>query len=272
MTADHTSDEGFIQDYEFGVRQELYIYCRLCRNTFPVAFKPKTDQVKLRCLCGHEGPLAQLDVFSTETAAKDHAAFYEKVYRAAKDALKDAGLPIPPSARIRLEDLQDGQSDIVSHSYNELEDKSDILSSYQEAEEETFDRQEEAIDEQFAEFDDELRRANHDPIQYHDLLSEQIEWTYVRRHMHPRVLDRFVAACRKDMALTPAVIREAKQRRQRDGQQIRLSFNSFKHLFIHYQEEGNLREAVQVAERAAELGLKGYAEKAQDLRSKMSWS
>ena len=40
-------------------------------------------------------------------------------------ALKDAGLPIPPSARIRMQDIQDNQSDIVSHSYNEVEDKSD---------------------------------------------------------------------------------------------------------------------------------------------------
>jgi hypothetical protein len=264
------SDEGFIQDYEFGVRQELYIYCRLCRNTFPVAFKPKTDQVKLKCLCGHEGPLAQLDVFSSETSALDHAAFYEKVYRAAKDALKDAGLPIPPSARIRMEDLQEN-SGIVSHSYNELEDRSDILSSYQEGEDETFDRDAEAVEEQLAEFDDQLRQANHDPLRYHELLSDQVEWTYVRRHMHPRVLERFVEVCRKDMALTPAVIREAKALRQQ-GKKVRLTFSSFKHLFIHYEEEGRLRDAIEVAERAAELGLRGYAEKAQDLRSRASRS
>ena len=58
-----------------------------------------------------------------------------------------------------MQDIQDNQSDIVSHSYNEVEDKSDILSSYQEADEEAFDRHDEAIDDQFAEFDDELRRA-----------------------------------------------------------------------------------------------------------------
>ena len=171
-----------------------------------------------------------------------------------------------------MQDIQDNQSDIVSHSYNEVEDKSDILSSYQEADEEAFDRHDEAIDDQFAEFDDELRRANSDPLLYHELLSDQIEWTYVRRHMHPRVLERFVEVCRKDMALTPAVIREAKTLRKREGQKLRLSFSSFKHLFIHYEEEGRYREAIEVAERAADLGLKGYAEKAQDLRSRVSRS
>ena len=70
---DPSEDEGFNQDYVLGKTQNLYIYCRLCRTTFPVSFKPKSRRIRLRCLCGHEAPLGALDVFRTDKEARQHA-------------------------------------------------------------------------------------------------------------------------------------------------------------------------------------------------------
>ena len=62
-----TTDEGFVQDYTVGKRQDLFIYCRLCRQTFPVTFKPRPT-AQLRCLCGHMAPLTRPDLVNPVVA------------------------------------------------------------------------------------------------------------------------------------------------------------------------------------------------------------
>jgi len=267
------SDEGFIQDYDLGQKQELHIYCRFCRNVFPVVFRPKSRDVMIRCLCGHEAPLREQDVFRTEADARGHAEMYERVYRAAKDALRDAGLPVPPSQRFRLEDMLDS-SDLVATSGRQAraqaEDQSDIVSSYREDDGSSLDAAltREAIDDDLAELEGRLAEAEGDALATHDVLSEIVEWAYCRRYVDELAMERFLAACKRDIELAPDVIRAAKQRKRR-GQPVRLRFTSFKHMAVHLESEGALKKALWIADKAAQLGLKGYAERARALRARL---
>lgn len=265
---EESDGEGYVQDFELGRKSELYIYCRLCRRTYPVLFRPKSLEMKLRCLCGHQAMLKNLDVFRSQKAAEDHAQFYEKIYQAAKSALREAGLPIPPSGKFRLDRLADGTS-AVSHSYDPEADESDIQSSYVEAEES--DVEPEAIEARLEEYGRKVRRARDagDVLAYHDILSELIEWSYCRRHKSQRAMDIFIRSCKEDIALGRALVDAAKIA-TRQGRKIKLSFSSFKHLVIHLEDERRWGEAAQVAEQAAALGLGGYGEKARELRSRRS--
>lgn len=258
-----TSEQGFVQDYDVGRTQELFIYCRLCRRIFPVQFKPRPT-VRLRCTCGHEAPLVELDVFRTDRGAREHAAFYEKVYQAAKTALRDAGIPLPPSGKFRLADFMEPGT--VTSADTPDEDESDIRSSYREPSDES-DVTPAGVSARLDRFIARLDEVQ-EPFSRHEALSELIEWAYVRRHRDSRTRERLLAACKEDMALAPILVEEAR-RRLKTGERVRLSFTSFKHLALVHEEEDALREALAVVERAAKLGLKGYAERAQELRARI---
>lgn len=264
--ADRISDEGFVQDYELRVEQELWLYCRLCRRTFPVRFKPKHDQVKLRCLCGHEGPLAEMDVFQDESSAKEHAAFYDRVYHAAKGALKDAGIPLPPSGKYdAVSPFDDSQFESY---FNPDEDQSAIEDGYFDDWSGDSEVSAEAIAQRLAEFELDLASVGDDVLARHDVLSELIEWSYCRRHMNDAAMKRFLEACGEDIELATGVIQAAKER-MRQGIKLRVTFTSFKHLLIHLEEERELEHALVVAERAAKLGLKTYIKKVAELRMRL---
>ena len=259
------SEDGFTQDYELGVEQELWLYCRLCRRTFPVCFKPKTRSVRLKCLCGQESALGSMDVFQHQSAAEEHAAFYEKIYRSAKGALRDAGFPVPPSGKWSTVRELEQDSGFESF-YNPGEDESAIADSYFEEEEE--DNSPEAIEVGLADFDAQLYDAK-DVLERHELLSELIEWTYVRRHLSDLAYHRFLDACRKDIELAREVVAEVRKR-LKGGEKIRLSFTSFKHLLVDLEHEERYEEALEVAEHAQKLGLKTYAKRVAELRLKLS--
>ena len=259
------TDDGFVQDYDLGEDQELYVYCRICRRTFPVRFKPKSDRTRLKCLCGEEAPLKNLDVFRTAELAKEHAAFYERVYQAAKEALRDAGIPLPPSQKYRrVSDL--GRVEEFSQGYNDAEDMSDITSAYQDPSSETRPSLED-VEEALEEFAARKHAAisQKDIFEYHEILSEEVLWTYERRHMSPRALEAFLEACQEDIRRARQLIAWAKSRRKR-GEPVRLSFTSFKHLLRHYEGEGELEKALSVAENAVDLGLGTYRDSARELR------
>jgi hypothetical protein len=259
------SDDGYVQDYDLGRQQELFIYCRLCRSTFAVTFKPKTARVKLRCLCGHQAPLFELDVFRTEKEAKHHAALYEKVYQAAKTALRDAGLELPPSGKYRkIEDVE-RDSQFMSI-YRKEEDASAIRDAYVSESGSDEGLTQEGLEEELMDFEERVDEAA-DVIERHELLSELLEWAYCRRHFHPDVHAAFRRACQEDMRIAKELIQEVK-RMKKLGQKVRLSFTSFKHLCMDLEEQDAFEEAAAVAEAAAKLGLKGYAERAEDYRSR----
>lgn len=259
-----TSDQGFVQDYDVGRTQELFIYCRLCRRIFPVQFKPRPT-VRLRCTCAHEAPLAELDVFRSERDAREHATFYEKVYQAAKSALRDAGIPLPPSGKFRLSDFM--APGTVTSADTPDEDQSDIVNSYREPSDES-DVTPAGVSARLDGFIARLDDAD-EPFERHEVLSELIEWAYVRRHRDSRTRERLLAACKEDMALAPKLVDEVRRRLKSSGERVRLSFTSFKHLALVHEEEDALHEALAVVERAARLGLKGYAERAAELRARI---
>ena len=261
---DPVSDEGYIQDFKPGKKQALFLYCRMCRRTFQVTFKPR-PKATLQCVCGRRVPLEEMDVFRYERDAQDHAEFYEKVYRAAKEALANAGIPVPASQRIPVAELRQSGELLLRH--EQLEEDSDVRNSYVEGDAE-YAPTEEDLRAELREFKRRLKETEEDPLAFHEVLSELVEWAYVRRHMDQKVLEWFLRAGRQDMKLASEVI-EAAKRRKREGERVRLSFTSFKHLAKHYEESGNFERALDVTESAAGLGLKGYKERSQALRRKL---
>jgi hypothetical protein len=263
VRGDPESDDGFIQDYVLRKKQHLFIYCRLCRTTFPVSFKPKSRRVRLRCLCGHEGPLGELDVFRSDKEAKEHAAFYQKIYRAAKDALIDAGLQMPPSGKYRQ--VEDVEADSGFTSVYSPSDESAIRDGYFEVDESEVTPA--VIASTLADFDDRLEDAG-DLVERHEVLTELLEWTYCRRYFDNDVRARFREACLEDMRIAKSVAKEAK-RRKKAGDPVRVTFSSFKHLSLDFEDDGEYERALEVVLRAHKLGLKGYAERAVILRRRM---
>jgi hypothetical protein len=261
-----SEQQGFIQEYVPGLKQELFIYCRLCRRIFPVMFKPR-PQVRLRCTCGHEAPLVELDVCKSEKSAKAHAAFYEKIYQAAKSALRDAGIPLPPSGKFRMADYMEPDG---LPSSGPREDESDARNGLLPLLQDEDDEQPspERVSARLASFDEQVKGCA-DPFAKHDALSATIEWTYVRRHHDPRARERFIDACHQDMDLAPALVAAAREKLKGGGERVRLAFTSFKHLALVLEDDGLDAQALEVYERAMKLGLKGYDEKAAELRARL---
>jgi hypothetical protein len=223
MGASSSDENPFAQEYDPGDRApvRLHIFCRLCRTVFGVTFRPRAS-ARLRCVCGQEALLRELDVYSSEARARDFAALYEKIYRAAKDALRAANLPIPPSGKLPRAGIRDGTqlpSDILDLRVrpDDPEDHSDIASSYvgDGSDVRGDDAREEEAGLQ------ELVRNAVDVVTRHEALTELIEHLYSTRHHLTGGLERFVEACRADMALAPELIREVK-RRKRSGRVKRL--------------------------------------------------
>ncbi len=261
------TETSFAQEYDAKSKkkQTLHIYCRLCRRIFPVSFKPSPDK-RLRCICGHESAIAEFDVFKTEARARDFAALYEKIFKAAKDALRAANFPVPPSGKLpQIRDGMDDPSDILDVNENDPDDMSDIRSSY--VGEGSDVRGDEARQREH-ELREEVEAAGDDVLARHEALSALVEHLYCVRHVEKTAMDRFDAACREDMLIAPEVVAEAKKR-IKAGKKVRISFSSFKHLAIVLEEEGDAEGALEVCEAAIAVGLKDYEERAKALRAKV---
>jgi hypothetical protein len=264
MSAEDTS---FAQEYDpkAKAKQTLHIYCRLCLRIFAVSFKPKPEH-RLRCVCGHETTLSSFDVFKSETRAKDFAALYQKLYRAAKDALRAANLPVPPSGKLPvIRDGMDEPSDILNVNEDDPEDMSDIRSSYVG---EGSDVKGDEAREREHELREAVDAAGDDVIAKHEALSQLVEHLYCVRYVEKSAMDRFDAACREDMLLASEVVEEAR-RRLKAGEKVRVSFSSFKHLALVLDEEDDLEGALEVCEAAIKIGLQGYDERASSLRKRL---
>jgi hypothetical protein len=260
-------ETSFAQEYDpkSKTKQTLHVYCRLCRRVFSVAFKPRPEK-RLRCICGHETSIAELDVFKTEARAKDFSDLYDKLYLAAKEALRAANLPVPPSGKLPvIRDGMDVPSDILNVREGDAEDLSDIQSSYVGEGSEV--RGDEAREREH-ELRAEVEAAGDEPLARHDALSRLVEHLYCVRPVDPTALDRFDAACREDMILAPQAI-EAAKRRMKNGEKVRLTFSSFKHLALVLEEEKDLEGALEVCEAAIKIGLKGYDDRAAALKKKL---
>ncbi|MBL4848340.1 MAG: hypothetical protein JKY65_22705 [Planctomycetes bacterium] len=261
------SEEGFVQDYELKVEQELWLYCRLCREVFGVCFRPPHDRVKLRCVCGKENTLSGMDVFREERLAREHADFYNRIYQAAKGALKDAGIPLPPSGKYAAVTQIHEDSQFESY-FNATEDESAIADGYQETDQSGIT--DGAILLKLAGWEEDLDTAADDVIARHQLLGEMIEWTYCRRYRSEDALQSFLRACGEDIDIAPRIVKAVRNRmKENPSEKIRLTFASFKHLLIHLEAEGEFEKALVVAERAAAIGLKSYKPRVDELRAKL---
>lgn len=264
------AETSFAQEYDAKTKskQTLHIYCRLCRRIFPVSFKPRPEK-RLRCVCGHESAIAEFDVFKTEARARDFAALYEKLYRAAKEALREQGLAVPPSGKLpQIRDGMDVPSDILNVREGDPEDLSDIRSSYVG---EGSDVRGDEAREREHELREAVEAAGSDVIAKHEALSALVEHLYCVRHVEKTAMDRFDAACREDMLLAAEVVEEAKKR-LKAGKKVRVSFSSFKHLALVLEEEDDIEAAIEVCDEAIKVGLKGYDERAAELKARLAKS
>ena len=260
-------ETSFAQEYDPKTKtaETLHIYCRLCLRVFPVHFKPRPD-ARLRCVCGHEEPVARFDVFKTDKRARDFEALYAKIFKAAKDALRAANLPIPPSGKLPI--IKDGMSDmsdIQAVRLDDPEDSSDIASSYVG---EGSDARGMEADEKESELREAIEAAE-GVIERHEALTELVEHLYCIRHIDEGARERFEKACREDIDLAPEVVREAK-RRKRSGSPARVAFSCFKHLALVLEEEKDLKGALAVVGAARKIGLPGYDDRAAELERAVS--
>ncbi|MBI3726174.1 hypothetical protein HY251_19770, partial [bacterium] len=252
-------EASFAQEYDpaAGAVVELHIYCRMCRRMFSVSFAPKPS-ARLRCPCGYEASLAELDVFKSEARAKDFSTLYEKLYNAAKEALRAANIKLPPSQKLPA--IRDGavvESDIASPQEGNLEDLSDIASAYVGGAKDVRGAGAAAREKKLR---DAIGRAS-GILERHEAFSQLIEHLYCIRHREPGALERFQQACRQDIVIANDVIAEAKRRRAA-GRPARVAFTSFKHLAIALEEQGDVAGALEVVLGAIGIGLPGYDERA----------
>jgi hypothetical protein len=245
-------DSGFHQQYDISNpkgKQKVHIYCRMCRNCFPVAIITN-PRAKVRCTCGHKGRLLEFDVFTSPERAKDFADFYGRIICAVKDTLRDNNIPLPPSGRF------------MPYRKGFAEDESDIRFSYVESESETIP---DSYGARARLLHTRLQATREDLIDYHEVLSQLIEWSYSHRVTAIEARADCYRICREDIELVPRIIRESKKRAAM-GKKVRLSFASFKHLAILLEEDEEFAEALAISQRAKKLGLKGYNERIRRLQ------
>lgn len=245
-------ESGFHQEYDCSdlkARLKVLIYCRMCRNSFPVTIitNPKAQ---VRCTCGHKGRLEEFDVFTSRERAKDFAVFYGRIIGAVKDALRENNIPIPPSGR-HVPPFREGFA----------EDESDIRFSYVESETDSMNdyRTRSKI------FSHRLEAIKDDIFDHHKVLTEYIELSYSHRLNSEDARADCYRVCREDIDLVPRLIRESK-RLKAEGKKVRLSFSSFKHLAILLEEDDQFEEALAVSKKARKLGLKGYDDRIKRLK------
>jgi hypothetical protein len=238
-------DSGFYQLYDtnLSAAQDLFIFCRMCRQSFPLKVKAE-PRARVRCACGHKSPLSDFDVFDDPERLEQFSSFYRRIVSAVKNVLTEAGIPTPPSGRY------------VPYREGHVEDESDIRESYV-----AVDSDEQSsvspYAERISELKDYLEAARGDVIDVHEVLSKIIALSYSRRGSDEEARALCHKCCRADLTLAPRVVRESKRRRS-EGESPRLSFSSFKHLSIMLEEEGRLKSAYRVCQKAKQLGLKRY--------------
>ncbi|MDF1667634.1 MAG: hypothetical protein P1V97_38205 [Planctomycetota bacterium] len=243
-------ESGFHQEYDqsdLKARLKVSIYCRMCRNSFPVTIVTN-PRAQVRCTCGHKGRLEEFDVFTSPERMKDFAVFYGRIIGAVKDALRDNNIPLPPSGRY------------VPYREGFAEDESDIRFSYVESETHNID-----YPTRSKMFSHRLEAIKDDIFDYHKVLTEYIEYSYSHRLTSEDARSDCYRVCHDDIKLVPKLIRESK-RLKAEGKKVRLSFSSFKHLAILLEEDEQFKEALSVSRKARKLGLKGYEDRIRRLR------
>jgi hypothetical protein len=239
-------DSGFHQEYDnsdSNGRLRVLIYCRMCRNCFPVTIVTN-PRANVRCNCGHKARLSEFDVFTSRERAKDFSDFYGRIIDAVKDTLRKSNIPLPPSGRY------------VPYRAGFAEDESDIQFSYVESDTHSCD--------DYASKSKILRlrleAIKDDLIDYHKVLTELIECSYSFRLGSDEAREDCYKTCRTDIKLVPKIIRESKRRRAL-GDRVRITFSSFKHLAILLEEDRDFEAALKISNEAKNLGLKGYDER-----------
>lgn len=239
MENERRNEDGFYQEYEVGsAAQKVVIFCRMCRRNFPCRI-PGNERARVKCLCGHDGRLAEFDVFESKERAKDFAVWYGRIMGAVREQLEGANFGARPGSD------SGASSDLID---SVVDGAVDGTADYQQ--------QAASLEAQLA-----AAEAGGDVLEVHEVLTEFIALTYKVRIQISTARKRCVELCRRDIDLVPEILRAGRERQSESGEFPRLAFSSFKHLAIILEEDGELAEALAVSRQAKDLGLRGYEER-----------
>ncbi len=105
-------------------------------------------------------------------------------------------------------------------------------------------------------------------LERHEALTVLGKYLYPRRKQLAEAKRLCYQACEAQVSSARDVLREASLR-WKQGEKVQLSFPLFKRLVALLQEDGKLEKALEVAQRAAAIGIPGYDERVAKLRAKL---
>lgn len=268
--------DDFEQRYSADLEEpvQVWIFCRLCRCRVQVRTIP-SPTLPFRCFCGNTGTFAQFDVFAREDDVVRFVKTFEELYQETKLLMQEAEMPMPrtqtfkPGELMRL--MSQGtpeQAQEPSHSgerrlSSSLEQTMDEVSSEVGGPEEVAERYESQV----RALTNAVQKAA-DVLARHDALTALGKFLYPRRKQVADAKRLCYQACEAQVASARDVLQEASAR-WKQGEKVQLSFPLFKRLVALLSEDGKHEKALEIAQRAAALGIPGYDERVAKLRQKL---
>jgi hypothetical protein len=239
---------------------QVWLFCRLCRCRVQVRTVPR-PQLPFRCFCGNEGTFLQFDVFAKEEDVVRFAKTFEDLYQETKNLLREAEMPMPgtqvykPGEIKRLLAAEDARASARADATSD--EASDV------GDEAEGDGRKDAVRELMAAVQDAP-----DLLTRHEAMNALGKYLFPRRKRNAELKRLCYQTCEAQVGSARDVIREASAR-YRQGKPVQLSFPLVKRLVALLTEDGKLEKALEVAQRAAALGIPGYDERVKKLRAKL---
>jgi hypothetical protein len=255
------SDE-YEQRYDASRKEPLaiWLFCRLCRTRIQLRTVPRKE-LPFRCFCGYAGTLSAFDVFEDEDEVRKFAKTFEDLYQTTKALMKEAEMPLPATRFYSTEDAKRIVSgERAAAAEPSLSDSSERPAAPTE-DEASYRRTSRTLADAVVDAPDLLAR--------HDALTKLSGFLFARRARYPDAKRLCHQACTADVQSARDVVAEAGVRHRR-GERVKLTFPSFRQLVTLYEEENLFDRALEVASRAAALGLPKFDESIARLRAKLA--
>lgn len=257
--------EEYEQRYDKTVRDpmQVWLYCRLCRCRIQVRTIPRPD-LPFRCFCGTQGTFAKFDVFADEEEVRRFAQTFEQLYQETKALLLEAEMPMPATRIYKADEIRRLKAGLAADEGSEGA-RANIESS-DEPPLPIIDANQ--FRQRSREMTDAVQRAP-DVLARHEALTELGRYCYQLRSINPEARKLCFQACEHDVQLARETLKEATARWKR-GERIVLKFSLFKRLITLLCEDKDYERALEVGMRAVSLGLPGYEERVEKLRSQVA--
>lgn len=263
--------DEFEQRYTEGGEQpiQVWLFCRLCRCRIQVRTKP-SRKLPFRCFCGNQGTFAQFDVFAREEDVVRFVKTFEELYQETKQLMAEAEMPMPRTQTFKPGELQR----LMASGSTEDAEPGRPTSSLEQTMDEVTSDVGGAADDVAERYDAQVKtltaavKEARGVIERNEALTALGKFLYPRRKQVGDAKRLCYQACEAQVSSARDVLAEA-SRRWKQGERVSLSFPLFKRLIALLQEDGKVEKALEVAQRAAAIGIPGYDERVAKLRGKL---